>query len=120
MCAIPVQPLAFWPKPAVGSVGFLSASPSSRVLPSPIGSKTYLKADPGRLRTWALVLGGALGNLIDRIAYGYVIDFLDAYYQQWHFPAFNVADSAITVGVVMLLIDVLLTARRTQSQGHYR
>ena len=62
---------------------------------------------------WALVLGGALGNLIDRIAYGYVIDFLDAYYQQWHFPAFNVADSAITVGVAMLLIDAMLVARRT-------
>ncbi len=54
---------------------------------------------------WALVLGGALGNLIDRILYGYVIDFLDAYYGEWHFPAFNVADSAITVGVAMLLID---------------
>ena len=61
---------------------------------------------------WALVLGGALGNLIDRIAYGYVIDFLDAYYQQWHFPAFNVADSAITVGVAMLLIDAVLATRR--------
>jgi signal peptidase II len=54
---------------------------------------------------WALVLGGALGNLIDRVLYGYVIDFLDAYYGEWHFPAFNVADSAITVGVAMLLID---------------
>jgi signal peptidase II len=61
---------------------------------------------------WALVLGGALGNLIDRISYGYVIDFLDAYYQQWHFPAFNVADSAITIGVAMLLIDVVLASRR--------
>jgi signal peptidase II len=54
---------------------------------------------------WALVLGGALGNLIDRVVYGYVIDFLDVYYGQWHWPAFNVADSAITVGVAMLLID---------------
>lgn len=58
---------------------------------------------------WALVLGGALGNLIDRIAYGYVIDFLDVYYRQWHWPAFNVADSAITIGVAMLLIDSLRT-----------
>ncbi len=64
---------------------------------------------------WALVLGGALGNLIDRIAYGYVIDFLDAYYQHWHFPAFNVADSAITIGVGMLLIDVVLATRRSQT-----
>jgi len=54
---------------------------------------------------WSLVLGGALGNLIDRILYGYVIDFLDVYVGDWHWPAFNVADSAITVGVVMLLID---------------
>ncbi|BBL75874.1 signal peptidase II [Methylomagnum ishizawai] len=54
---------------------------------------------------WALVLGGALGNLIDRVLYGYVIDFLDAYYGEWHFPAFNVADSAITVGVALLLLD---------------
>lgn len=55
----------------------------------------------------ALVLGGAIGNLIDRLAYGYVIDFLDVYYQAHHWPAFNVADSAITVGVVLLLLDSL-------------
>jgi signal peptidase II len=54
---------------------------------------------------WSLVLGGALGNLIDRILYGYVIDFLDAYIGDWHWPAFNVADSAITLGVAMLLLD---------------
>ncbi len=53
----------------------------------------------------ALVLGGALGNLIDRLAYGYVIDFLDIYYKQWHWPAFNIADSAITVGVILLLLE---------------
>jgi signal peptidase II len=55
----------------------------------------------------ALVLGGALGNVIDRIMYGYVIDFIDIYYQAWHWPAFNIADSAISVGAVMLLIDAL-------------
>lgn len=53
----------------------------------------------------ALVLGGAVGNLIDRVMLGYVIDFIDVYYDKWHFPAFNVADSAISVGVVMLIID---------------
>jgi signal peptidase II len=57
--------------------------------------------------SWALVLGGALGNVIDRVLYGYVIDFLDVYYQDWHWPAFNVADSAISLGVVLLLIDSL-------------
>jgi signal peptidase II len=53
----------------------------------------------------ALVLGGAIGNLIDRLAYGYVIDFLDVYYQTWHWPAFNIADSAITLGVILMLVD---------------
>jgi signal peptidase II len=53
----------------------------------------------------SLVLGGAIGNLIDRLAYGYVIDFLDVYYQSWHWPAFNIADSAITLGVVLMLLE---------------
>lgn len=53
----------------------------------------------------ALVLGGAVGNLIDRLAYGYVIDFLDVYYASWHWPAFNIADSAITLGVVLMLLE---------------
>ena len=53
----------------------------------------------------SLVLGGAIGNLIDRLAYGYVIDFLDVYVGNWHWPAFNIADSAITVGVGLLLVE---------------
>lgn len=53
----------------------------------------------------ALILGGALGNLIDRIAYGYVVDFLDFHWKTSHFPAFNLADSAITCGAVLLLWD---------------
>jgi signal peptidase II len=53
----------------------------------------------------ALVLGGALGNLIDRIAYGYVVDFLDFHWNASHFPAFNVADSAISVGAALLILD---------------
>ncbi|MDP2829297.1 MAG: signal peptidase II [Sulfuricellaceae bacterium] len=53
----------------------------------------------------SLVLGGALGNLIDRISLGYVIDFLDFYYGSYHWPAFNVADMAITGGVSLLLLD---------------
>ena len=51
-----------------------------------------------------LQVGGAIGNLIDRIAYGHVVDFLLVYYQQWSWPAFNVADSAISVGVVLMLL----------------
>ncbi|BAW80189.1 lipoprotein signal peptidase [Candidatus Nitrosoglobus terrae] len=52
----------------------------------------------------ALILGGALGNMIDRIFYGYVIDFIDIYYQSWHWPAFNIADSAITIGATLLIL----------------
>ena len=59
----------------------------------------------------ALVLGGAVGNLVDRIAYGYVIDFLDFHATGWHWPAFNVADSAISCGVVLLLADGLFGSR---------
>ena len=55
----------------------------------------------------ALILGGAVGNVIDRIAYGHVIDFLDIYVRNWHWPAFNVADSAICVGAVLFVIDEL-------------
>jgi len=60
----------------------------------------------------ALVIGGAVGNVIDRLIYGYVIDFIDIYYQGWHWPAFNIADSAICIGVVLLLIDALLGTER--------
>ncbi len=55
-----------------------------------------------------LIIGGAVGNLIDRIVNGYVVDFIDVFYQDWHWPAFNLADSAITGGVILLLLDALL------------
>jgi signal peptidase II len=60
----------------------------------------------------ALVLGGAIGNLVDRIQLGYVVDFIDVHVGGWHYPAFNVADSAITCGVVLLLLDALVLSRR--------
>lgn len=53
----------------------------------------------------SLILGGAIGNLIDRLIYGYVIDFFDVYYQTWHWPVFNIADSAITIGAVLMLYE---------------
>lgn len=53
----------------------------------------------------ALILGGALGNLMDRISYGYVVDFLDFHWNAYHFPAFNLADSAITCGAALILWD---------------
>jgi signal peptidase II len=59
----------------------------------------------------ALILGGAVGNLIDRAIAGYVVDFVDVYWRGVHFWAFNVADSAITVGVVLMLLDVLGVGR---------
>ena len=59
----------------------------------------------------ALVAGGAAGNLIDRLAYGAVVDFLDFYWRTWHWPAFNVADSAITAGVGLLLLEAFLPNR---------
>jgi signal peptidase II len=62
-----------------------------------------------------LILGGALGNLIDRARYGAVTDFLDFYVGTYHWPAFNLADSAITVGVVMLLGESLIAGRRTRN-----
>ena len=72
-------------------------------------SRTYL--------AWglALILGGAVGNLIDRSLYGYVIDFIDVYYSTWHWPAFNIADSAITVGAGLLILD-MFTYRETENE----
>ncbi|SBW12511.1 Lipoprotein signal peptidase [uncultured Alphaproteobacteria bacterium] len=61
-----------------------------------------------------LVVGGAVGNLIDRVRYGAVVDFLDAHWGDWHWPAFNVADSAITVGALLLMFDALFS--RPQSR----
>jgi signal peptidase II len=61
----------------------------------------------------ACILGGAVGNVIDRLLYGYVVDFLDFHYAGWHFPAFNIADAAITVGAVCLILDELLRVKRS-------
>jgi signal peptidase II len=55
----------------------------------------------------SLILGGALGNLYDRIAFGYVVDFLEFYVGAYHWPSFNIADSAITVGVVLLAFEII-------------
>lgn len=73
------------------------------------------KLGPGEQRTalaLSMVLGGAIGNLIDRLVYGHVIDFIDVYYGDWHWPTFNIADSAITVGAALLILDAVLQTRR--------
>jgi signal peptidase II len=59
-----------------------------------------------------LILAGAAGNLYDRFVYGYVVDFLDVYVSDYHWPAFNVADSCITIGVGLLLLDSVLGGAR--------
>ena len=65
----------------------------------------------------SLIFSGALGNLIDRVRFGEVVDFLDVHWYQHHWPAFNVADSAICVGVFLLAIDMYLEENRKKKQG---
>ena len=69
-----------------------------------------------RMFSWALslILGGAIGNVIDRLLHGHVIDFIQVHAAGWYFPSFNIADSAITVGAVLLILDELLRVRRTR------
>lgn len=66
----------------------------------------------------AMILAGALGNLIDRVRLGYVNDFIQVHWQDHYFPAFNVADSAITVGAILLLLDAWLGSRHKSSGSH--
>lgn len=78
----------------------------------------WLKSVPANARFLAcalvLVLGGALGNLYDRMMLGYVVDFVHVYYGTWHFPAFNIADAGITVGAIMLIIDSLFLEKKRE------
>ncbi|MBT9474472.1 signal peptidase II [Polaromonas sp.] len=77
-----------------------------------------LKSHPGqKLFSFALacILGGAVGNVIDRTLHGYVVDFLDFHYAGWHFPAFNIADAGISIGAVCLILDELLRVRRAKA-----
>lgn len=77
-----------------------------------------LRTNPGqRLFSLAMacILGGAIGNVVDRMVHGYVVDFIDFHIGRWHFPAFNVADSAITIGVILMLVDEVLRVRRART-----
>jgi signal peptidase II len=74
-----------------------------------------LKKHPGqKLFCFAvtMIMGGAIGNVIDRLLHGHVVDFIQVHYGGWYFPAFNLADSAITLGAVCLILDELLRVRR--------
>ncbi|MGQ0618569.1 MAG: signal peptidase II [Panacagrimonas sp.] len=88
-----------------------------------IGILIWLRRNPSGQRCVAaglsLILGGALGNVIDRVRLGHVTDFIDFHVGDWHFAAFNVADSAITVGAGLLILDMLLEWRqgRVAPQG---
>ncbi len=68
-----------------------------------------------RMFSWALslILGGALGNVVDRMLHGYVVDFIQVHYGGWYFPSFNIADSAITIGAALLILDEILRVRRS-------
>ena len=82
------------------------------------GILIWLRSVPANARFLAcalvLVLGGALGNLYDRMMLGYVVDFVHVYYGTWHFPAFNIADAGITVGAIMLIIDSLFLEKKRE------
>jgi len=74
-----------------------------------------LKKHPGqKLFCFAvtMIMGGAIGNVVDRLLHGYVVDFIQVHYGGWYFPSFNLADSAITLGAVCLILDELLRVRR--------
>lgn len=82
-----------------------------------VGIVFWLRSLPARTPAWlplglALVMGGALGNVIDRVRLGYVIDFLHFHWKAAYFPAFNLADTAITIGAGLLILDALLEGRR--------
>lgn len=77
-----------------------------------------LRLDPGEKLTaiaLSLVIGGAIGNLVDRLLYGHVVDFLDFHWQTMHWPAFNLADSAISLGVIALFLDIISQARSSRA-----
>ena len=82
-----------------------------------VGIVYWLRSLPARGHAWlgaalALVMGGALGNVIDRVWHGHVVDFIHVHWNTAYFPAFNVADSAITVGAAVLILDAILESRR--------
>jgi signal peptidase II len=84
-----------------------------------VGVAWYAASIPGTDRLArvgvACILGGAIGNLIDRATAGYVLDFVDASWQGWHFWAFNVADAAITIGVILMIFDLVGLGRRASN-----
>lgn len=94
-----------WQRWFFTGIGVAAAAVILWLLKSHAGQKLFAFA-------MACILGGAVGNVVDRVLYGYVVDFLDFHWHGWHFPAFNVADSAITLGATCLILDEVLRVRR--------
>ena len=76
--------------------------------------KKLTPQEKGMAISLSLILGGAIGNLIDRVRFGYVVDFIDVYYNDWHWPAFNIADSAIFVGAAIMIIYSFREEKKTK------
>ena len=98
---------AGWQRWFFTAIGLLAAVFIIWMLKSHAGQKLFSFA-------MACILGGAVGNVIDRTLHGYVVDFLDFHYGNWHFPAFNIADSAISIGAICLVLDELQRVRRAK------
>jgi len=96
---------AGWQRWMFTGIGIAAAVFITWMLRSHAGQKIFSLA-------MALILGGAIGNVIDRVMHGYVVDFLDFHWAERHFPAFNLADSAITLGAVLLILDELRRMRK--------
>jgi len=95
-----------WQRWFFTALGFVAAAAIVWLLLSHAGQKLFSFA-------MACILGGAIGNVIDRLMHGYVVDFLDFHWNGMHFPAFNIADCAISVGAICLILDELLRVRKT-------
>jgi signal peptidase II len=94
-----------WQRWAFTALGVVAAIVICYLLKKHSGQRMFCTA-------LSLIMGGAIGNVIDRIAYGHVIDFLDFHVNAWHWPAFNLADTGITIGAVLLILDELRRVRR--------
>jgi signal peptidase II len=95
---------------------FITVSAAALVVIAVLVRKTSERLS---LAAFSLIGGGAVGNLVDRVRFGEVVDFIDWYYGSWHWPAFNIADSAITAGVALLAIEMLFGASsQSQAERH--
>lgn len=104
-------------QPALWRQVFFIATASAALVFIWMAQRSFGRRSPLYTLALALIAGGAIGNLIDRIRFGFVIDFLDVYVGSYHWPAFNIADSAITVGVSLFIVKNLLFDRQQPEQA---